>query len=193
MSFNAIDLYTAGLTFFDVQVDATPNKVWEQPSPCDGWSALDVLGHVGVINRMGVAILRDEAPNFDLPDPPAVAIDGEPIAWWKQGLAEAHTALGALTEADLDREIDGLVERLPLRDGLTFPGADLFLHGWDLAATGGRVIVMPEDAIAYLTKVFESLPEEAIRRPGLFGPAVEVPEGATGTEQLVGLAGRRVG
>ena len=49
-----------------------------------------------------------------------------------------------------------------------------------------------EDLLAFCREVVESVPEDELRRPGLFGPAQPVPDGATPTDRLMAYAGRPV-
>ena len=46
--------------------------------------------------------------------------------------------------------------------------------------------------LAFCEQLAESVPEEALRRPGGFGPAQPVPEGASPTDRLMAYFGRPV-
>ena len=52
------------------------------------------------------------------------------------------------------------------------------MHGWDLGAATGNSVEIPDEAIAFINALFEKIPEEMTRRPGVFGPAVASPDGA---------------
>jgi hypothetical protein len=51
---------------------------------------------------------------------------------------------------------------------------------------------VPADLLAFCRQEVESVPEEDLRRPGLFGPAQPVPDDATPTDRLMAYAGRPV-
>ncbi|MGB3304466.1 MAG: TIGR03086 family metal-binding protein [Gordonia sp. (in: high G+C Gram-positive bacteria)] len=188
MPWNALDMYNNGLTFFSDIVAAVPDDGWAVASPCEGWSALDVLGHVGDATNIGTRILRGGERDFNPHNPPSSAIDGNAAQWWAATVAEARDALANVT--DLDREVDSPAGRRSVRDGLSFPAVDLFLHGWDLAASSGQQVTFPAEAVEYIRGIFAEVPEEVTRRPGVFGPAVDVPAGSDDTAQVIGFAGR---
>ncbi len=137
---------------------------------------------------MGARILRGGDMSFDRRDPPSSIIEGEPLTWWKDLSSEAREALAGVE--DLDREVDTPMGRRSIREGLSFPAADLFLHGWDLAVATGQSVAFPDEAVEFVRAMFENVPEEITRRPGVFSPAVETPEGSNPTEALIAWSGR---
>ena len=187
MTWNALDTYEHGLRFFSDVVAAVPDDRWSADSPCAGWTALDVLGHVGEATSVGARILRGDEMNAGRSDPPSAAVDGDPAVWWAMTASDAQDSLANAT--DLDREVDSPVGRRTVRDGLSFPAVDLFIHGWDLAAASGRSVRFPAEAVEFIRGVFANVPEEATRRPGVFGPAVTVADGDD-TDQVLAFAGR---
>jgi uncharacterized protein (TIGR03086 family) len=88
----------------------------------------------------------------------------------------------ALVRADLDA----------LREALTFPIVGLTIHTWDVYRSQDRPLELPEDLFGFCRQVAESVPEDDLRRPGLFGPAQPVPEDATPTARLMAYFGRPV-
>jgi uncharacterized protein (TIGR03086 family) len=96
----------------------------------------------------------------------------DPVAW--EGMTEA----GGVT---MPAEVTGVV----VLD-------ELVLHGWDLAcATGQPFRCDPTSTEAVLAFTEESArPENAASRAGLFGPVVDVPEGASAFDRALGFAGR---
>ncbi|MFC0316468.1 TIGR03086 family metal-binding protein [Gordonia phosphorivorans] len=188
MTWDALAMYTNGLDFFSDVVDGVADDGWDRASPCAGWTARDVLGHVGAGTRMGIAILSGEAMDFAHADPPGSVVSGPPAAWWAELAARARTAVA--TVDDLDRVVESPAGPRTVRDGLSFPAVDLFLHGWDLAAAGGRSVDLPAEAIAYTEQMFAQIPDEVTRRPGVFGPALPTPADASPTARLVAFTGR---
>lgn len=188
MTWTSADMYTEGLTFFTAVVDGVPADRWDEPSPCDGWTARDVLGHVGEATEMGARILHGDDISFTRHDPPGSVVGPEPVEWWADLAAAARSAVAAVE--DLNREVDGPRGRRTIREGLSFPAVDLFLHGWDLAAGTGQVVTFPDAAISFVRAMFEQIPEEISRSSGVFGPALREPDGATPTESLLAWTGR---
>lgn len=191
MSWDALHTYDNGLDFFGAVVRAVPAGDWGRPSPCAGWSALDVLGHVGLSTGVGVTILRGETVTVSPVEPPSAAVSGDPVAWWDELEAGAHAALKSVD--DLDRIVDSPAGPRTVREGLSFPAADLYMHGWDLATATGRDIEIPAEAIEFIEGLFADIPDEITRRPGVFGPPVSAPEDASPTDVLMAFAGRDPG
>ncbi|GAA3971461.1 TIGR03086 family metal-binding protein [Gordonia caeni] len=191
MSWDALQTYDNGLDFFGAVVHAVPADRWGRPSPCAGWSALDVLGHVGLTTAVGATILRGETVTVTPVEPPSSAVSGDPVVWWDGLQAQAHAALTSVD--DLDRVIDSPAGPRTVREGLSFPAADLYMHGWDLATATGRDLDIPAEAIEFISGMFADIPDEITRRPGVFGPPVSVPEDASPTATLMAFAGRDPG
>lgn len=191
MSDSVLDIYRNGLDFFGSIVQGVPGGAWQRPSPCAGWTAVDVLGHVGQATAIGSRILSGGTVAPSEYDPPSKAVEGDPAFWWEQ---QATLAREVLDEGvDLDLVVDSPMGRRTIREGLAFPAADLYMHGWDLGAATGNPVEIPDEAIAFINFLFEQIPEEITRRPGVFGPAAAAPEGATATQVLMAFAGRDPG
>jgi uncharacterized protein (TIGR03086 family) len=188
VTWTAADTYREGLDYFTAVVDAVPAGSWQQPAPCEGWKALDVLGHVGEATGMGARILRGGELSFAPVDPPSGAVDGDPKVWWHARAEDAREALA--TVDDLDREVDSPRGRRTVREGLSFPAVDLFIHGWDLATATGQKVVIPDEAIAFTRQMFEHIPAEMCRRPGVFADQVDVPADASPTDAIIAFTGR---
>lgn len=180
--------FAAGVEFFTSVVDRLGPDDWDRPSPDEGWTALDVLGHLGTSFRMGLSVLRGEQPTWPDVARPADLVEGDPAAWWHAIAAETDAALAG---ADLDFEMDTPMGRRTVADRLAFPAVDCYVHGWDLATAAGFAVEIPEDAIEFAHGYIDPLPEELVRgEHGAFGPVVPVPPDATPTEAFVAWTGR---
>ncbi|MEZ5210877.1 TIGR03086 family metal-binding protein [Gordonia sp. (in: high G+C Gram-positive bacteria)] len=188
MAWDSLQMYSNGLDFFGEVVDAVPADGWGRPSPCAGWTALDVLGHVGAATAMGAAILAGEPVEFTRVDPPGGAVTGDPGTWWAQVEAAARDA--ATSVDDLDRVVNSPRGPRTIEEGLSFPAADLFLHGWDIAAATGRRVEIPGEAVDFIHGMFKDMPAEIYRGPGIFGPEVHAGHGASATDKLIAFTGR---
>ncbi len=188
MSWTSDRCYLAGLDFFDERVRATPAEGWAKPSPCAGWRALDVLGHVGMVTDLGTRLLRGEEITLNpSDDPPGDAITGDPGAYWA---ALVEPARAAVEGADLTLVVDSPMGRRSVADSLSFPAIDLFVHGWDLAAATGRRVDVPIEAIEFAHAVLGSLPEQMVRSERVFGSAVELPADASRSDVFIAWTGR---
>ncbi len=190
MTWTSDTAYLEGLDVMSDVVARLGPDDWDHPSPCAGWTARDVLGHVGVAAMFGTALLRGETPKWDPVDPPGAAVEGDPAAWWAGLVGDARAAV---VGADLDLVVDSPMGRRSVAEGLSFPAMDLFLHAWDLARTVSGEVEIPDEAIAFAHAALEPVPEETVRSPGVFGPEVPAPEGAAPTEAFVAWTGRDPG
>ena len=118
--------YTTVLDGFERVLRAVPADRWESPAPCEGWSTIDVAGHViGGVRLMGILAAGEPQPER----PPDRAHAGDdPVAGWEA--ARAATA-AALTPEALARRVrppaprprgrrsHGALDVLPRTEGLT--------------------------------------------------------------------------
>jgi uncharacterized protein (TIGR03086 family) len=120
------------------RITAVPEEAWSHPSPCEEWTARDLVGHlVDVHGRFQRLVGRS------LVDHPAVEVD--PLGAW--------TAVRDQMEADLEdparvaEEYHGLMGRSTFGASVDgFICFDLVVHGWDLArATGQDDTMDPRD------------------------------------------------
>ena len=184
---NSGELFDRGLDFFGDAVAAMQPGDWDRLSPCDGWTALDVLGHLGSSIQMGISLFRGEQPVWPQVERPAELVAGDPAAFWKATATEARSAMEG---ADLDLVMDTPMGPRTVADRLAFPAIDLFVHAWDLAQTQGRALEVPADLITFARSYIDALPPEAVRSSGALGPVVEVGDDATATERFIGWTGR---
>ena len=179
--------FLQGLDFFGAVVKVLEPADWTRPSPCAGWQARDVLGHVGVATRFGTALLREEEPQWKPVDPPGAAVDGDPAAWWS---SLAEPARAAVQGVDLDRVVDSPMGQRSIGAGLSFPALDLFVHAWDLARCAGRDVEIPAEAIAFAHSVLDAVPEEQKRSERVFAAPAVAPPGASATQEFIAWTGR---
>ena len=182
MSQEVIDRTTKLVTEFDARVRAVGADRWSSPTPCEEWTARDVVSHVADNLLRITAGLRGGAPR-------SVGADEDVEAAW----TEARDGfLGALNEADLSQTLDGPLGPMPAEQLVgRIIANDVLVHTWDLArATGGDERLDP----AAVEGAYSGLkPMDAmIRRPGVFGPKVEPPAGADQQTEFLCFLGRRV-
>lgn len=179
--------FSTGLDFFSAAVRSMAAADWQRPSPCTGWTALDVLGHVGIGTEFGTQLLRGGQPQWRPVEPPGKSVSGDPPHWWAEKVEPAKDALRGV---DLDTEVDTPMGRRSIGQGLSFPAVDLFVHGWDLARSIGGDVEIPAAAIEFAHQVLDPVPAEQLRGAQVFGAEVEPPAQATATQRFIGWTGR---
>lgn len=180
-------VYLDGLEFFTDIVDRYPADGWQLPSPCQGWTAVDVVGHIGAAVRLGTELLSGDTPLWQTVQPPGDAVHGDPAQWWRALVAPARNAV---QKADVTQVVDSPMGRRSIADGLMFPAIDLFVHGWDLGRAGGLDVEIPHDVIDFSRDAAAGIPEEQLRSPHVFAAEVTPPPDATASEAFLAWTGR---
>jgi uncharacterized protein (TIGR03086 family) len=160
---------------------------WGRASPCQDWRALDVLGHVGQATRFGTLLLQGARPDWSPADPPGTLVEGVPDAWWTGLAGQARDAVDGV---DLSREMDSPAGRRSVGEGLSFPALDLYIHGWDIAKSGGIDLVIPAEAIEFAHAVIDPVPAERVRNSRVFAAEKPAPANATDSEAFLAWTGR---
>lgn len=163
-------------------IEAVPPDRWDNPSPCDEWTARDVVRHIIGTYQMFLGFVGRELPA-------APSVDEDPVAAWRS----ARDAIRAAFDdpAVAGAEYDGMFGRTTFEKSADrFISADVVIHSWDLArATGGNERLDPDE----VRRIGEALApmDEAMRSPNAFGPKLEPPEGADDQTRFLAFLGRR--
>jgi len=181
-------VFRSGLDLFGSVVDEMPVSAWSAASPCDGWTALDVLGHLGSAIGFGVAILDGRTYDWPTFDRPSDLVDGAPTAYWADIAAPARAAVEGV---DLDATRVTPMGVRTVAEGLAFPAIDLFVHAWDIGRAGGIAVEVPDDVIEFAHAYIDPIPADVMRgAKGAFGPQAVAPDDATATEGFIAWTGR---
>lgn len=179
------ETFLAAVTLVTDQVRALEIDDWTRPSPCEGWDARHVLVHVTGTVRKVIAMLGESgryagqpASVEDAPDPQA-AVDQ-----WGEAVRQVT---GLVEGADLDRVVETPWGESPLAAALALPTSDCAVHSWDLAASAGIELDLPDVLFAHVDHGSRRLSES---RSPFFGPEVQPPEGASPTDRLMAWLGR---
>ncbi|CAB4363544.1 MAG: TIGR03086 family protein [Actinobacteria bacterium] len=174
MSQEIVNRITSLVQSFDSRVQAAPADAWGNASPCEGWTARDVVVHVGDnLLRLGCGLAGQQ--------PRSISADAEIVAAWNDA---RDTFLGTIPTADLSTALPGPMGPMPAIDMIgRFVSTDVLVHTWDLArAVGGDETL---DAATVAAAYSGMKPMDAmIRRPGFFGARVDVADTDTQTEFL---------
>jgi uncharacterized protein (TIGR03086 family) len=165
---------------FAATIAAVPADRWSAPSPCEGWTAADVVSHVVDVHVIFLSRVGRE------PEP------------GPEGPAEAFAHVRGIVQTDLED---------PARAGATYDGMfgtqtfersvdgfvtlDLVVHRWDLGRAAGLDVVIPEDEFPRIEAVLEMMPDHVRESGTVFGPALAPPPGADAHTRLLAEIGRR--
>jgi len=172
---DAAAVYRRRADAFEALIAGTAPPRWSSPSPCEGWTAADVVAHVV---DFGGKVLRERA---GVDDPPAFAdFDGP---------ASAFRAARSAVERVLDDPLTPPKVASYVHWSLSF---DLPQHGWDLAKATGQDATIEPDELETLQGALAGDPAswEWQRANGWYGPPVPVPDDAPLQDRVLGFLGR---
>jgi len=176
------DSYRVVSSGFDAAVQAVGPDRWGAHSPCEQWTARDIVAHVVEGHQSVIAGIRGGEPR-------ALGADEDPV----RAGEDASRAIDEITgDAEaLTKELDGPTGKMSAGDIIgRFVTMDLLVHTWDLARTIGADERLDEDAVG---RAYEALkPMDAmIRQPNVFGPKLEPPVGADLQTEFLYFLGRQ--
>jgi uncharacterized protein (TIGR03086 family) len=190
MSESAERFRRVGAGFTDV-VAAVAVSAWSNPSPCEGWTARDIVRHlVDWIPGPGFLLGTFGIEIADLP-----SVDADPLAAW---LAVRDAVQGGLDEPATAQRVEDCG---PL-GARSFEAAvdmactsDVFVHTWDLARAAGIDVVLDGDELRRQLDGIASIPDQvdaAMRGSGHYGPRIDVAADAGPVATVMAFYGRRV-
>ena len=167
---------------FADRIAAVPADRWDGPSPCEGWTALDVVRHVVETQGMFLGLVnRKLGPLPDVAEDPAGAWDA----------ARATVQSDLEDPARATEEFQGQSGRRSFEDAIDrMINFDLVVHGWDLArATGQDERIDPGDVQRVFTGARSLGP--GLRGQGVCGAELEAPADADEQTRMLAFLGRR--
>ena len=176
------DRYRKVADQFTQRIQSVPADAWDNPAPCDGWVARDVVRH-----------LVEWVPGFfsasDLRFPKAPSVDEDPAAAWQ---AVNDTLQSALDDPDLAaHEFEMRMGRVRVDQAIgQFCLGDVLVHTWDLARATGLDESLDSEEVHSMFQGMEPM-DEMLRQSGQFGPRVHVPADADEQTKLIAFTGRR--
>src|SRR3954451_8319394 len=138
---------------FTERVRAVPADAWNNPSPCEGWTARDVVGH---LTEWIPAFFGSQGVEF----PPVPSVQDDPVGAWETvqqtvGKALADPALAS-------KEIETPFMKQPLAETVDMiVTGDVFTHTWDLARATGQADTLDPDQLQRMIAGMSQMPEEA--------------------------------
>ena len=175
------DRYRTVAADFTARVEEVSPEGWDQPAPCEGWVARDVLRH-----------LIEWVPAFfagTISFPQAPSVDDDPVGAWR---VFDDTVQAVLDDPERSAEVidHPVAGRHRVDDALgQFVLGDVLIHTWDLArATGLDERLDPGEVHA----AYEGMAPMAdvLASSGHYGPRVPVADDADEQTRLLAVTGR---
>jgi uncharacterized protein (TIGR03086 family) len=160
------------------------------PTPDGNATVADLLDHISSLSQaFAAAAAKDVADSR-----PPLPADGSRLPPdWRVSIPERLAALASAWQSE--SAWTGMTKA----GGIDMPGEvaasvatnEVLVHGWDLAAGTGHDYAADPDLVEVATAFVEpTARQNPDGVPGLFGPAVAVPDGAPALHRLLGLTGR---
>ena len=178
----AIRWRTIAGTFTERTLAVTPDA-WTNPSPCDGWTARDIVNHlvewVPPFLHDGAGITITNGPS----------IDTDPAGAW---VHLNNTIEALLDDPEIDTKtfdhpyvghhrLDVAIERFVL--------GDVLIHTWDLSRATGQDDQLDPTMVASMLDGVAAM-GDALQQSGQYGARVNVPEDADNQTKLLAHTGR---
>ena len=171
-------------------VELAQEEDWERDTPCTGWNLRRLVAHMAAQHHGFAAAARGA---------------GQDRAYWREpeDLSEpARTHRAAATAVLAAFAEPGATERefvlpelgagFPGRTAIGFHFIDYVVHAWDVAATLGVELDLPDGVLDSALVVARLVPTEpAVRGPAFaFAPPLDVPPDAGPLDEALRLLGR---
>jgi len=176
------DSYRLVSSGFDAAVSSVSPDKWEVQSPCEQWTARDVVAHVVEGHRSVIAGVRGGEPE-------PLGADEDPRRAWEK----ASQAIDEITgdPKAVAKEVDGPTGRMSAGEIIgRFVTMDLLVHTWDLARTIGADERLDEDSVRQAYEALKPM-DAMIRQPNVFGPKLQPPIDADLQTEFLYFLGRR--
>ena len=176
--------FTRSLYGFDAVMKRVPEDRWSNPSPCPGWTAREVAGHM----IFGTWMMAAATGVGEIPSGSEADVAGDdPMAAWTAAL---DAVLDGLDRPDvLDQEAETPFGRMPIGRFAAVFSVEPLIHTWDLAAAAGVDPVLDvglcERGIRQIEKA-----GDLVRGPGMYGDPVEVADSADVATRFIAFTGR---
>lgn len=185
---NNLRVYTKALYGFDHVVRSMPRAAWSSPSPCEGWTARDVLGHVIAVQSYLESLARGIEPTLNPYGMPGELVGSDPLRAWA---AARESVLEAVdTPGVLDITVQSFRAEETIDNCLAWNVVDTLTHTWDLARAGDLDDHLDDDLVAHATAQAQPV-IETMRQPPFFSAAVIVTDDLSPTVQFLAMLGRR--
>jgi uncharacterized protein (TIGR03086 family) len=169
---------------FTTRVEEVPDDAWDNPAPCEGWVARDVVGHL--VEWLPAFFFEQ----WDLEPGDRPTIEDDPVKAW--------AAVSTVIQAALDDPAQATAVQDTRMGPQSFEQAfdmigtnDVFMHTWDLSRAAGLDESLDPVEVHNLFTGMEPM-DEMLRQSGQYGPRVPVPDDADEQTKLLAFIGRDV-
>ena len=168
---------------FDHVIKLVPDKALGKQSPCSDWKGVDVIGHVlgGAKSVLSAATVGEMPKSWPKPG-------NDPRAAWAKLRDQTLEALDV--PGVLDKSANTFFGPMPVDTFITFMGADLLIHTWDLARTAKVDERLDPALCKSVTALWKTMPAEMLRSPSVFGAAISPVKGADAQTRMLNFVGR---
>jgi len=170
---------------FTARADAVTPDAWDNPAPCEGWVARDIVRHL----IEWVPPFLDDAAGLHVAS--VADASSDPAGAWRE-LARAVQALlddPAVSAGNFDHPRAG---RHTVSEAIaTFVLPDVLIHTWDLARATGQDETLDPDLVHQLLTGMAGIDQEMLVASGQYAPRVRVADDADEQTRLIAFTGRR--
>lgn len=92
MSNRSGEPFDQGLDFFGTIVGRLSEGDWERSTPCAGWTARDLLGHLASTMWVAISTMQGLQPAWPDAARPGDLVDRDPMEFWRGTVVQARTS-----------------------------------------------------------------------------------------------------
>jgi uncharacterized protein (TIGR03083 family) len=118
------ELLDQGPGFFTGIITRLGEVDWERPTPCPGWTARDLLGHLATSMRVAISVMQGREPTWPDVARPCDLVDGDPAGFWRGIVVKVQDVLRTAEEARIMTTPPGGT----IADDLAIRVIDLYVH-----------------------------------------------------------------
>lgn len=175
------DRYRTVADGFAARLDGMTAEAWSARTPCTDWTSRQLVAHVVGTQRHVRATLGDVTAEDVDPEGELVEDFRRASASVNEALADPEKSSTTVGGMFGEQPFESLVGRLLC--------ADTLVHTWDLARATGQDEHLDPAALVACRSFLEPI-DEAIRRPGGFGPRITPDAGADEQTVFLNFCGR---
>lgn len=165
----------------DTLADVDPHR-WNDPSPCEGWSVLDVLRHLIETQGLVAGFMGRELG-------PGPSPGNDPLGAWLNASDQITAQLR--DPAYAHEEFNGLSEPMTWEEVVDkLLNFDLVVHRWDIAHGMDLPVTLDPSDVTWAMATAEAMGDD-LRFEGVCGPALQPPSDADPQTRLLAFLGRR--
>lgn len=166
-------------------IEGVRDDQWGAPTPCDGWTVTDLVGHLLAVQGRIAAQPQGDVNHL----PREIPVPDHPADAFRAASVETTTAWA--DDATLTRVVTRPYGEVPGAAAVVDFTNEMVVHGWDLATATGQPADTLDDLAAALFPIVQKV-IAAERRGGFvpFETVVEPALDAGPTERLANFLGR---